>query len=402
MGVGAAAVVAPALAIVAAMYPPDERGKAIALWAVFGAAGLAIGPVVGGFLLDHFWWGSVFLVNVPLVAAGVVVGIAVIPDSRKPGSGRLDVAGALLSVAGLGILLFGVIEGPERGWGSALVLGALVVGTAFLVAFFLRESRTENPLLDVRVLARPVVAAGSATLFVSYFVFTSMLFLVPQWLQDVQGEQIVTVGLLLVPFAAVFGVASMRSSQVMTRVGARATIVGGLACCTFGSLLLALLQNSVAGTVAASAVVGVGLAGLIAPASTVVMNDLPEAQAGDGSSLNMVSRFVGAAVGVAVVGSILSSLYSDRLGDSIDGLAKAPAQAADQSLQGALEASSALPRGAAADLVTTARDAFDAGAFAAYSVVAGVAAIAALWAWRSLRSLRPATRRASRAPRPRP
>jgi len=389
MGIGAAGFVSPALAIVASMYPPEERGKAIGLWALFGAAGLAIGPVLGGFLLDTFWWGSVFLVNVPVVAAGVLVGWWVLPDSRKPGTARLDVGGALLSVAGLGLLLFGIIEGPGRGWASPLVLAGLGVGAVTLVAFVRHETRVANPLLDVRVLARPVVAASSATLLMSYVVFTSMLFLVPQWLQDVRGEQIITVGLLLVPFAAVFGIASQASATVLARVGARVTVVGGLAICALGTLLLAFLQESVAGTVVASAVVGIGLAGLIAPSSTVMMNDLPEANAGDGSSLSMVSRFVGAAVGVAVIGSILSSLYTDRLGDAVDDLARGPAAAADRSLQGALEAASTLPRAAGNELTHAAREAFDAGAHAAYLVVAAVAAIAALWVWRALRS-RPA------------
>ena len=179
---------------------------------MFGAAGLAIGPVVGGILLDHFWWGSIFLVNVPIVAAGVVVGLRTIPESRKEGARRLDVSGALLSVFGLGVFLFGVIEGPDRGWLEPEVLGALVVGIGLVVGFVLRELRTDAPLFDVRILRRRAVSAGSITLFTAYWIFTGMLFLLPTWLQDVQHESIVDVGLLLVPFAAMFGVLSMRSS----------------------------------------------------------------------------------------------------------------------------------------------------------------------------------------------
>ena len=197
MGVGAAGVVAPALAIISMLYPPEERGPAIAAFAVFGAAGLAIGPVVGGILLDQFWWGSIFLVNVPIVAAGVAVGLRAIPESRKEGARRLDVTGALLSVFGLGVFLFGVIEGPERGWLSLEVLGSLVVGIGLIVAFVLRELRTDAPLFDVRILRERAVSAGSITLFTAYWIFTGMLFLLPSWLQEVQHESIVTVGLLL-------------------------------------------------------------------------------------------------------------------------------------------------------------------------------------------------------------
>lgn len=388
MGVGAAAVIAPALAIVAVLYPPAERGRAIALWAVFGAAGLAIGPVVGGVLLDHFWWGSVFLVNVPVVAAGVLVGLWVIPDSRKPEDGRLDVAGALLSVAGLGALIFGIIEGPERGWLTPEVLLALVAGAVLTGLFVGRELRARECLFDVRILTRPVVAAGAATLFVSYFLFTGMLFLVPQWLQDVQGKSIVAVGLLLVPFAAVFGISSMRSTPVTERIGGRATVTGGLLFCALGIAGLAAAQDStVVVGVAATAVVGFGLAGLIAPASTVVMNDLSEAQAGDGSSLNMVSRFVGAAVGVALVGSVLSSVYRHRISRATAGLTSTQSAAARRSLQGALGVAAHLGRAGQPALVAAARDAFNAGARFAYAMIAVLAVGAAVWAWKALHRL---------------
>src|SRR5262249_19738221 len=257
-------------------------------------------------LLDHFWWGSVFLVNVPVVAIGVVLGIRTIPESRAPTTGPLDLSGALLSVLGLGALLFGIIEGPGRGWDAPEVVLALLAGVTLTVLFVVRELRARWPLFDVRILSRSVVAAGAVTLFAAYFVFNGMLFLLPQYFQDVQGEAIATVGFLLVPFAAVFGVASTRAAQVLARLGRRLTVTLGRAICAAGCALLAIaVDEGIAFSVVASGVVGAGLSFLIAPASTVVMNDLPESKAGDGSSLNMVSRFVGGAVGVAAVGSVL-------------------------------------------------------------------------------------------------
>lgn len=386
MGVGAAGVIAPALAIVASIYAPAERSGAIAVWAVMGAAGLAVGPVIGGFLLDQFWWGSVFLVNVPVVAVGVVIGLRAIPQSRGPARGPLDVAGALLSVLGLGALLFGIIEGPERGWDAPQVLVALGLGVALTAMFIRRELRATAPLFDVRILTRPVIAAGAVTLFVSYIVFTGMLFLLPQYIQEVRGESIISVGLLLVPFAAVFGVASTRSGQVMARLGARTTIALGLAVCALGMALLALaVDGGLVLTILASAVVGVGLSGLIAPASTVVMNELPAAKAGDGSSLNMVSRFVGAAMGVAVVGSVFASLYTSHLSDSVGSLPPAQAATAEASISGALQVAAQLPPAPAAQLVDSAREGFDHAAAAGYWVVAALALLAAAWAWWALR-----------------
>ncbi len=355
MGVGAAGVVAPALAIISMLFPPEERAPAIAAFAVFGAAGLAIGPVVGGILLDHFWWGSIFLVNVPIVAAGVIVGLRVIPESRKPAARRLDVLGALLSVFGLGLFLFGVIEGPDRGWLAPEVVAGLAVGIALIVAFVARELRADVPLFDVRILLRRAVSAGSFTLFTAYWIFTGMLFLLPTWLQEVQHESIVTVGLLLVPFAGVFGLLSMRSTAFVARVGERFAISGGLLVCAVGMGLLGLVVHEGAvAAVLATVVLAIGMSQLIAPPSTVVMNALPEAEAGDGSSLNMVSRFVGAAIGVAIIGSVFAAVQSHRL-DAGDG----------------------------------AGFAFDAGARAGYWVTAFVALAAATWAWFALRTRPP-------------
>ncbi len=234
MGAGAAGFTAPALAIIASMYPPEERGGAIGAFVVFGASGLAIGPIAGGFLLDHFWWGSVFLVNVPIVAVGVVVGALTIRESRAPvPEGErpppLDMLGALLSVVGLTGVLFGIIEGPNRGWTSPAVIGGLVIGALAIAVFVRRELRVRFPLFDVRILGRPVVLTGSITLFMAYLLFNAFLFLNPQYLQDVEGESIIAVGLLLVPFAVVFGVCSHQAANVLGRFGARVTITLGLA-----------------------------------------------------------------------------------------------------------------------------------------------------------------------------
>jgi EmrB/QacA subfamily drug resistance transporter len=386
MGVGAAGVIAPALAIVAALYPPDQRATAIGAWAVFGAAGLALGPVIGGLLLDHFWWGSVFLVNVPVVAIGVVLGMRTIPESRAPTTGPLDLSGALLSVLGLGALLFGIIEGPGRGWDAPEVVGALLAGVTLTTLFVVRELRARWPLFDVRILSRSVVAAGAVTLFAAYFVLNGMLFFLPQYFQDVQVEAIATVGFLLLPFAAVFGVASTRSALVLARFGPRVTVTSGLVISGVGCALLAIaVDEGVALSVIASAVVGVGLSLLIAPASTVVMNDLPESKAGDGSSLNMVSRFVGGAVGVAAVGSVLASIYASKVGDAVSGLSTASADKAQGSIQGGLEVAQSLPAKQGAALADVARDAFDRGATVGYVVLAVLAAVAAAWSWFALR-----------------
>jgi DHA2 family multidrug resistance protein-like MFS transporter len=392
MGIGAAGFTAPALAIIASMYPPSERAGAISALVVFGASGLAIGPIVGGLLLDHYWWGSVFLVNVPIVAVSVIVGLFTIPESRAPFAETerrppLDAIGALLSVIGLTGVLFGIIEGPNRGWTSPEVLAGLAFGSLAIAAFVYRELHVRFPLFDVRILRRRVVMTGSITLVMAYMLFNAFLFLSPQYLQDVESVSIVAVGLLLAPFAVVFGVCSKQAPAVLERFGSRATITLGLTVTALASALFAVaIGHTVPTTVVASVVLGAGLSLLIAPPSTIVMNELPRSKAGDGSSLNFVSRFVGAAVGIAVVGSVLASIYASDVGNATASLNAAQADKVEGSLQGALEVSRTLGGSAETSLSTAARDAFDRGAVACYVIVAVLGALAALLAWFALRS----------------
>jgi DHA2 family multidrug resistance protein-like MFS transporter len=264
------------------------------------------------------------------------------------------------------------------------------LGAAALAAFVRRELRARAPLFDVRILGRPAIATGAVTLFMAYLLFTSFLFLNPQYLQDVRGESIVTVGLLFVPFAAVFGVCSLRSQWFLGRAGPRATIASGLVVTALAAaVLVAALPGPLWLSVLGSIVLGAGLSLLIAPPSTVVMNDLPPEKAGDGSSLNFVSRFVGASVGVAVVGSILAAVYARDVDDALAGLSPTDAQRAEGSLQGALEVADGLAPGARDALAGAARDAFERGAAVAYITIALLAALCAAVAWFSLPSSRP-------------
>ena len=389
MGVGGAGFTAPALAIIASMYPPEDRAGAIGAFVVFGATGLTVGPIAGGLLLDHFWWGSVFLVNVPVVIVGVLLGMRTIPESRapEPAGGRppLDLLGAALSVVGLTSLLYGIIEGPNRGWSDPAVIAGLVVGTVAVISFVRRELHSRSPLFDVRILRRPAVATGAITLLMAYFLFNAFLFLNPQYLQDVQDESIVAVGLLFVPFAVVFGLCSVQATKVLARLGPRATITTGLlVCAAAAGLFAATVGDALWLTVAASVVLGAGLSLLISPPSTVVMNDLPEAKAGDGSSLNFVSRFVGASIGIAIVGSVLATVYARDVDTALAPVDPAQSAVAQGSIQGALVVAHGLGPADGGALAEAARSAFDSGATAAYAVVAVLGVLAACWAWFAL------------------
>jgi MFS family permease len=290
-----------------------------------------------------------------------------------------------MSVVGLGALLFGVIEGPGRGWTSPFVIGAIVVGAVALVAFVRREPRVSSPLFDVRILRRPAVATGSLTLLLAYVVFNSFLFLNPQYLHDVQGESIVLVGLLFAPFALVFGACSLQAQRVVGRLGARSTITLGLVVSATAAAGFAVAVNGpLWETVAATVILGVGLSALIAPPSTVVMNALPASKAGDGSSLNFVSRFAGASVGVAIVGSIAASIFARDLDPAPHVLTSGQLDRAEGSLQGALTVADTLAPSAQRSLRLAAQDAFDRGATVAYAAVAVLALVAAAVAWVTL------------------
>ena len=187
MGIGGAFIMPATLSIITNVFPPGERGKAIGVWA--GTAGLAgvLGPTTGGFLLEHFYWGSVFLVNIPIVIIGMLAGIFLIPTSKDPSAPRLDPIGAVLSIVGLVSLLYGIIEAPQRGWTNSTILMAFFLGLALLAAFFAWESHTDHPMLDVKFFKNPRFTAASTGIMLIFFAMFGMTFLITQYFQFVLG-----------------------------------------------------------------------------------------------------------------------------------------------------------------------------------------------------------------------
>ncbi|MGH9026723.1 MAG: MFS transporter, partial [Acidimicrobiia bacterium] len=321
-GVGGALMLPPALAIISVIFTDlTERTRAVAIYAGIAGVGIAAGPVVGGLLLDEFWWGSVFLVNVPVCVLAVALTVWLVPTSRKPGGERLDVTGAALSVLSLGALVYGIIEGPANGWFDPEIALALGLGIALLVAFTWWELHTPAPMFDVRVLRIPAVAGAATAIFLVYLTSYGLLYLIPQYLQYVLGYSTIEVGLGMLPFGVLFAALSPRSARIAARFGIGPTIVGGLVMMTAGLFLLGLTRefSGFAIVAAGEVVYALGWASLMAPATTAVMNALPVEKAGDGSAVNQLSRQVGGAFGVAVVGSVFASVYLSRLG-SVAGL----------------------------------------------------------------------------------
>jgi EmrB/QacA subfamily drug resistance transporter len=333
MGLGAALVTPLALSVLPSLFEDeDERTKAVGIITASVAGGMPLGPIIGGWLLDHFWWGSVFLVNVPLAALGIVVCLTLLPESRDGSAPRVDVLSALLSVAGLGSLVFGTIEGPVRGWSDAFVVGALAASVVLLAALVLRERRAERPMLDLALLARPAFGRNALVATLITLVLAGLLFVLPQYLQAVLGLDAFGTGLRLLPLMAGLLVAARGSGPMAARFGTRPVMSAGLAVLAFAAFLGARtdVSDGYALTATWLTVTGFGVGFAMVPAMDGALAALPAARAGSGSGLLMTVRQTGAAIGIAVLGSLLSGTYAARL--ATDGLPRAAADAADDSV----------------------------------------------------------------------
>ena len=387
---GAAAFIMPAtLSILTNVFTEArERALAIGLWSGVVGIGVVLGPVAGGFLLDHFWWGSVFIVNVPIAVAAIVAGRMLVPESRDPDAQRVDWFGATLSVVGLVSLVSAIIEGPSRGWTNSLSLGLFALAAVALASFAVWENRVDAPMLDVRFFRNPRFSAASANITLMFFALFGFVFLSTQYLQFVLGYSPLSAGLRTLPFAGAMLTVAPFSSKLVERIGTKRAVVIGMLTFATG-LVLASTMTTATGYPRlgfAMLLLGAGLGMSSAPATESIMGSLPRHRAGVGSALNDTAREVGGALGVAVVGSIVSSIYRSRLTDTLPRTVPAPiASAAHDSIGSALQAGNVL----GADrlqFVTAAREAFVAAMSRASIVTAAVAVIGAVIAARYLPS----------------
>jgi EmrB/QacA subfamily drug resistance transporter len=369
MGVAAACVLPPALSLLSVLFPPELRAKALGIWSAVAGFGLALGPVVGGVLVEVAGWRWVFLVNVPFVLLAVPLGLRWLPESRRPGAPPLDLPGVGLSTVALTGIVFALIEGVDAGWTSPAVLCGAAAGIACGAAFFVVELRRAQPLFDVRVLARRPVAAGGLAILASYIATLGMLFLLPQYVQYVQDGSALAAGLELAPFGVGLGVLASLSGWLAARYGSHAVLVAGLLTATAGYVPLLLLSggSSAALVVLGTGIVGCGLGVTFPPASAVIMNDLGLEKAGDGAAVNQLARQVGGALGVAIVGSVFAAVYAAQV--SAD--SRVPA-AAQESIEDATEVASHLEGAARVDLLHDAVTSFDVATRSGLAVCAGV------------------------------
>jgi EmrB/QacA subfamily drug resistance transporter len=391
MGIGGAFIMPATLSIITSVFTdPGERTKAIGLWASVSGLGVAIGPVAGGWLLAHFSWDSIFLVNLPIVAVALVAGRWLVPASRAPQSGRLDLTGAVLSVAAFTVLTYTIIEAPSNGWLSATTLGLGAASIALLAAFVGWEARSDHPMLPLHLFRNPRFTGAGLTITVLFFALSGVVFLNTQILQFVLGYSPLAAGIRALPSAAALAVFSPLGATLAKRAGTLVPVALGLAAVTAG---LALFATATAASgyghyILAMVIVCAGIGLAMSASTSASMQELPPAMAGVGSAVNDTTRNMGSVLGVAVMGSIAASVFGSRMAHLVPGTTGSV---------GAAVAAAHHAGGAYETLMHAIDSAFVAGADRA--VLAGaVATLAGLVI--AFRTLRSARRTTAQAPAP--
>jgi EmrB/QacA subfamily drug resistance transporter len=373
LGLGAAIMMPLSLAVLPSIFPETaERARAFTIWVTSTAVGLPLGPILGGWLLEHFWWGSVFLINVPLVLIGGVAVAVFVPESRSDDKVFLDPPGVLLSTLGLLALTFGFIRAGQNGWGDVIALSMIAAGIVLLAGFAAWERSTAHPLVDLGLFASRWFSWGTAFATTVSFGLFGLLFAVPQFFQAVQGASELGTGVRLLPMIGGLLVGTRLADRVVKRTGARAVLAGGFVLLAIGLGIGATASRTTGygQTAAWIAIVGVGLGTVLPSSMNAALGVLPPQRAGSGSALITALRQAGGTIGVAVLGTVLNSSYRSALG----GLDKLPFS---DSVSAGVAAATAAGRTEAAANV---QSAFTHGMDVMLATTAGICALAAVLA----------------------
>ncbi len=316
MGVGGALLMTTTLAVVVQIFDEKERVKAIGLWSTVAMLGFASGPLVGGIMLEHLWWGAIFLINIPVALLALVAVLALVPESKNPAGDRPDLLGALLSTVGMTAIVYVIITGPEHGWSSGPVLGAAAAGLVSLAAFVWWELRIPHPMLDMHFFRNQHFVGAVAGSILVAFGMTGSLFLLTQHLQFVLGYEPLEAGLRTVPLAATVVVLNLAGvgARLLPRLGTPGTVVLGMSCVAAGLAAIAVLggadSHGYGGMVVGLVVMGAGVA-LAGPAmANALMSAIPPEKAGVGAGINGTLAEFGNGLGVAVLGAVLNSRFA--------------------------------------------------------------------------------------------
>jgi EmrB/QacA subfamily drug resistance transporter len=360
MGIGAAIIMPSTLSILTNVFPDNERAKAIGIWAAVSGLGIPLGPVIGGWLLEQYSWGSIFLANLPIVAVTIISGLILIPESRDPRPARLDPPGALLSIAGLAALLYAIIEAPARGWTDQRILISFVVAAVLLILFVFWERQSSHPMLDVTLFKNLRFTAASAALMLNFFALLGTTFFLTQYLQFVLGFSTLQAGVRMIPIAVGIAVAAPLSARLAERFGSKLVVACGLVVVGLGvgTFSLATTDSTYGLVLIAMLIGGLGMGLSITPATDSVMGAVPKENAGVGSAMNDTTRQVGGALGVAVLGSLLSTSFSSHITDVATSLPAAQAALVRNSVGYAAQVAAQLGGAQGQSLIDSANTAF--------------------------------------------
>ena len=388
MGIGAALIFPATLALLTNVFTdPIERAKAIGVWSGVSGLAVAAGPITGGWLLEHFWWGSVLYVNVPVTLLAIVGTLLLVPESAESDAPRLDLVGLLMSIMSIGILVYTIIEAPNWGWASTRALTGFVLAAVTTAAFVGWELRVEHPMLPVRIFTNLRFSAASISITSAFFALFGFVFLVTQYFQLVRGYSPLGAGVRVLPVATAVALSSVVAPRLVERVGTKAVVVTGLALMSAGFAWISLVSATTSYLEIAGQMVflGTGLGFTTAPATESIMGSLDVDKAGIGSAVNDTTRELGGTLGVAVVGSVFSSIYTAALADGAT-FARLPAEAqrVTEDSVGAAQIVAERLGPLAGSYLTEVSDAFISGFSVASLVVAAVAAAGSLFAWRYL------------------
>ncbi len=385
MGIGGAAVMPTTLAIITVIFPPHERGKAIGAWAGSVGAAVALGPVLGGLLLEHpewsNWlipndWGSVFLINIPIVIIGLIGIVMVVPETKNPHPQRLDLIGLVVSVVGLVLLVYGIINASQTlDWLSPSVWGLILAGIVVLAAFIFIEARSDHKSFDVTLFKNRGFSVSLAVVSLGFFALSGITFSLPFYMQLIRGYSTLQAGLCFLPFAIGQLIAAPRSAAMVKKFGYKAVMGVGLAVVTVSLTVLAFLGREWPLWIILLVFFGFGLGmgNVIAPGSTIIQNSLPLARAGAGSAVQNTVRQVLGALGVAIIGTVLATQYATNLAPQLDALPPQFPTAAKDAMDGSIVATvGVLEQAQAQGMPVTLVDQFRSGAFDAFLSAAHV------------------------------
>ncbi|MGW0248436.1 MFS transporter [Nocardia goodfellowii] len=386
MGLGAAMIYPSTLSILTTVFVErKERAAAIGVWGAVSGIGVVLGPIVGGLLLEHFWWGSVFVVVVPVGVVCLILVALLVPDSKDPRERGLDFPGLALSTAGLGVLVYTIIEAPEQGWLSGRTLLGFAAAVLLLAGLVWRELSARQPMLDVRLFGNLRFSAACAIITITFFTLNGFTFLVTQYFQFLKSYTPLGAGVRLIPVAVAIIIGSVLGGKLVVKLGTRAVVTVGLILMAIAYAWFAFddVRTEYPIIAAQMVVIGLGIGAVAIPATESIMGVVPAAKAGIGSAMNDATRLLGGALGIAVVGSVHHSLYTGELPDgSVSGVPAATLESARDSIGTALQQVAVLfaggQPGPADSLRSAVQAAFVHGFQISCLVVAGVCVAAAV------------------------